>query len=220
MKKHRPTETGVTLTLTDRVVADLEPEDRAWIAWDDILPGFGIRVDPSGGKSFLIVIRPGHDGPQEPNDCIPLGRHDRMSAVHARRRALGLLARASREGSAAERGVPLLSQAFEAYIVADSNRKQSTNEQYKRVFRRYLADWAPRAVDSFARQDVEARFNSLTLERGRSSANQAIGLMRAVFRRTCGEVEGLGNPVDLWLAGGGRFHRRSSSGGTRRLVRT
>ena len=29
--------------------------------------------------------------------------------------------------------------------------------------------------------------------------------LRSVYRRPCVDIEGLANPVDLWLAGGGRF---------------
>ena len=32
--------------------------------------------------------------------------------------------------------------------------------------------------------------------------------MRSVYRRPCVDLEGLRNPVDLWLAGGGKFHRK------------
>ena len=38
--------------------------------------------------------------------------------------------------------------------------------------------------------------------------NQCISLLRSVYRRPCVDFEGLANPVDLWLAGGGRFHRK------------
>ena len=32
--------------------------------------------------------------------------------------------------------------------------------------------------------------------------------MRSVYRRPCVDIAGLRNPVDLWLAGGGKFHRK------------
>ena len=32
--------------------------------------------------------------------------------------------------------------------------------------------------------------------------------MRSVYRRPCVDLEGLRNPVDLWRAGGGKFHRK------------
>ncbi len=38
-------------------------------------------------------------------------------------------------------------------------------------------------------------------------ANQALSFLRSVYRRHCVDHEGLRNPVELWLAGGGRYHR-------------
>ena len=34
-------------------------------------------------------------------------------------------------------------------------------------------------------------------------------LLRSIYRRPCVDHDGLRNPVDLWLAGGGRFHRKA-----------
>ena len=42
------------LTLTKRAVDTLRPGDKPWIAWDDRLTGFGVRVQPSGIKSFIV----------------------------------------------------------------------------------------------------------------------------------------------------------------------
>ena len=64
-------------------------------------------------------------------------------------------------------------------------------------------------------RDVETRFNSITADHGWSPANRAISLLRSVYRRPCADHDGLRNPVDFWLAGGGKFHRK-----TRRKIST
>ena len=38
-------------------------------------------------------------------------------------------------------------------------------------------------------------------------ANHIISLLRSVYRRPCVDHQALRNPVELWLAGGGRYHR-------------
>ena len=78
-----------------------------------------------------------------------------------------------------------------------------------------MGDWLTRTLDSIARRDVEVRFNSITADHGWSPANRAISLLRSVYRRPCVDYEGLRNPVDLWLAGGGKFRRK-----TRRKIST
>ena len=55
---------------------------------------------------------------------------------------------------------------------------------------------------------MEDRFNRVTEQNGWATANQCISLLRSVYRRPCVDIEGLANPVDLWLAGGGRFHHK------------
>jgi len=39
-------------------------------------------------------------------------------------------------------------------------------------------------------------------------ANQCLSFLRSVYRRPCVDYEGLHNPVEQWLAAGGRYHRK------------
>ena len=39
-------------------------------------------------------------------------------------------------------------------------------------------------------------------------ANQCLSFLRSVYRRPCVDHEGLRNPVEQWLAAGGRYHRK------------
>lgn len=38
--------------LTDAAIARLRPQDREYTVWDTSAPGLGVRVRPSGGKSW------------------------------------------------------------------------------------------------------------------------------------------------------------------------
>jgi Arm DNA-binding domain len=47
--------------LTKRNVDALKPQAKAFVAYDSELQGFGVRVMPSGHKSFIVEYRP-HGG--------------------------------------------------------------------------------------------------------------------------------------------------------------
>ena len=201
----------VKLTLTKRTVDALEPEDKSWIAWDDRLVGFGCRVQPSGTKSFIVNYRSGEGGRKAPNKRVVIGRHGRVGPDEARRKARDMLGQVARgedpAGERAEaRGVPTLAEAFETYIKANPNRAANTVKLYRQILRGKLGDWMRRPLDAITRQDVEDRFNRITARHGWATGNQAMSMLRSVYRRPCADHEGLRNPVDLWLAAGGRFN--------------
>ncbi|MSP80480.1 MAG: DUF4102 domain-containing protein [Rhodospirillales bacterium] len=45
------------MKFTERLVAGLKPTERDVFAWDDETPGFGLRIKPSGRKSFIVQYR-------------------------------------------------------------------------------------------------------------------------------------------------------------------
>ena len=200
------------LTLTVRSVDALVPSAKSRIVWDDRLTGFGVRVQPSGLKSFIVNYRAGDGGRKAPNRRVVLGRHGEMPVAEARRKAREMLAAAARGedpagGRGEQRGMPVLERAFDDFMRVNPKRAAGTERLYREEFARHFADWHERPLDGISRRDVEALFNRLTGDSGWSSANRAVSLLRSLYRRPCVDFEGLRNPVDLWLAGGGRYHR-------------
>ena len=203
----------IRTTLTKRVIDALEPAQRAWIAWDDRLPGFGVRVYPAGLKSFIVNYRAGYGGRKAPNKRVVIARCGAVTPDQARRLAKKILAKVAAGYDPADeraegRAMPTLADAFDEYMKANPQRSEATNQLYRFEAERYLGDWLSRPLDSITRPDVESRFNRLTIDRGWSPANRTISLLRSVYRRPCVDHDGLRNPVDLWLAGGGKFHRK------------
>ena len=78
-------------TITKRVVDGLAVEDRDRIVWDRKVPGFGVRVYPSGRKVYVVQSR----GPRGIRR-VSLGRHGKLTPDRARRRAVGLIERIKR----------------------------------------------------------------------------------------------------------------------------
>ena len=77
--------------ITKRTVDALSVEHRDAVFWDRDLPGFGIRVYPSGLKKYVVQSR-GPGGSKR----ATLGRHGKITADEARRRAAEAIDRIKR----------------------------------------------------------------------------------------------------------------------------
>ena len=47
------------MRLTDRAIAHLRPREREYTVWDDHVAGLGVRVRPSGGRSYILLENAG-----------------------------------------------------------------------------------------------------------------------------------------------------------------
>ncbi len=84
-----PGKTG--LTISRRAVDALTAEGADAVFWDRDLPGFGVRVYPSGRKVYVVQSRGPH-GPRR----VTLGPHGELAADRARRRAADVIDRIKR----------------------------------------------------------------------------------------------------------------------------
>ena len=130
------------ITINKRAVDALKPGDKPWIAWDDRLTGFGVRVHPTGAKSFIVNYRAGDGGRKAPNKQVVLGRYGKIAPGQARRLAQTTLGKvASGEDPAEERsqaqGMPTLADALKDYLGANPNRSENTNKLYRYEAERY-----------------------------------------------------------------------------------
>lgn len=79
--------------LTKRTIEATKPSAKNYMVFDDQLPGFGLRIMPTGQKSYFIQYRR--------TRRLTFGRHGPMTPSEARNRAIELLpaVRAIRPGS-------------------------------------------------------------------------------------------------------------------------
>src|SRR4051794_36773890 len=83
--------------LTKRVIEEASAQAAEYFIWCDELPGFGVRIYPSGKRSYLVQYRA--DGRTR---RAKLGAHGRLTADEARRQARSLLGEVARGGNPAE----------------------------------------------------------------------------------------------------------------------
>ena len=98
----------------------LSVEGRDRVFWDSVLPGFGVRVYPTGRKIYVAQA-------SSPTGIkrVSLGRHGAVAAAEARKRAVAAIERIARggpEGKAPELTVAALAERYmEAHVAVNCN---------------------------------------------------------------------------------------------------
>lgn len=143
--------------LTKRVIDAAEIRAVDYFIWDNELPGFGLRMLPSGRKVYSVQYRSGRRSRR-----ISLGPSTVLTCEQARTRAIGIIA-AARNGDdpAAKRDadrqavtVKELADRFEKEHVA-IRVKESTAKGYKRMLERVIVPVLGRhRVTEVTRADV------------------------------------------------------------------
>jgi integrase len=126
--------------LTKRVVDAAHIREREYFLWDEDLPGFGLRVLPSGRKRYIIQYRAGRRSRR-----ISLGPSTVLTCEQARDRAITIIAACKNGDDPAARRdadrraitVKELAARFEKEHI-DLRLKPSTSKGYKRMLERFV----------------------------------------------------------------------------------
>ena len=105
------------------------------VFWDRDLAGFGVRVQPSGAKVYIVQSR-GPDGPRR----IALGRHGVISADEARRRAAPIIARIKAGADAGPHALAPAEPAPAEPTVAGPHAPAPVEPTIAALARRYLRE--------------------------------------------------------------------------------
>ena len=126
------------LNLSKRIIDRLSVDDKDAVFWDRDLPGFGIRVYPSGAKVYVVQTRVFGRSKR-----VTVGRHGKLSADQARKEAARIIARIKAgepapmaEPSAAPT-VAALAERYEREYVA-MHCKPLTISHYARMLRKHI----------------------------------------------------------------------------------
>jgi integrase len=147
--------------LTKRTIDATEPQATEFFLWDEGIPGFGLRVMPSGRKSFVVQFRAGRRARR-----MSLGPSTVLTCDQARTRAITIIAAVKNgEDPAADRAakrnaatVNDLADRFDKEHIA-VRLKASTAKEYRSNLKRFILPALGRlAVPEITRADV-AKFH-------------------------------------------------------------
>lgn len=146
--------------LTKTLIVSLHPQSKEYAVWDSECPGFGVRVLPSGRKSYFVMYR----DERRRTKRQTLGAVDTKDVSSARKEARQALADIERGVNPfMERkrlnGVPLLSDFWEVYLEqhARPTKAKSSVESDKSLWRnRVQPEFGKTPLNEILRRDVSA----------------------------------------------------------------
>ena len=144
-----------TQRLTDKMLRGLKPAASGQIdVWDELLPGFGVRVGTTGRKSFFVGTR--INGRYKRITLKP--PYDLLSLADARVKAKAIM-------SDAHAGIgPELRKkreekgtfgAVAKSFMQDYAKNHRTRDEMQRIIDRYLAEWHERQISEITRGEIK-----------------------------------------------------------------
>ena len=177
------------MRLTDASIARLHPREREYAVWDTRVAGLGVRVRPSGGRSYVMLQEAGGRSKR-----VSLGSVSTKSIAEVRRECLARQA-GSGPGNAPEpaRAVPLFREFVAgAWKEAHFERyKPSTQKGVRSVLgSQLLPAFGSKPLDRISRARIEHWFDAFS-RTAPGNANRALDLLRQImnFAIACGHID-------------------------------
>jgi len=172
--------------ITKRRVDGLKAADREYFVWDRDLKGFGLRVQPTGEKSYVVKYRAG-SGRNAPTRRVTLGPVGKLTPDEARRlgkATLGSVAHGFDPAAlkAAERRAATLKELAELFLSehVEAKRKPATASHYRDILQRIvLPELGTRQSEKVTTADM-ARLH-VRLKRRPYQANRMLAVVGSLY---------------------------------------
>jgi integrase len=177
-----------TARITKRTVDATRPDSKDTYIWDAELPGFGLKITPSGRKVYLVQYRLG--GRKGRTRRFTIGQHGELTPTAARieaKRLLGEVAlgrdpASDRDKAKADKTIGALLDQFMTEHVKPK-RKASTAREYQRIAKLYITPrLGRRLVSEITRQDIAKLHHELASKP--YQANRTLALLSKFFNWT------------------------------------
>ena len=208
-----------TAKLSNRLIESLSPEAKRYVVWDEARKGFGLRVEVSGLKTFLVRYRAAGGGRNAPSREMVIGRFGTWNADDARKEAgkifnqvdAGLDPAADRARKRTELTVAGLCELYlregtankkASTLAIDKGRierhilpllgKRLVSEIDSRDIKRFMQDVA----NGKTATDIKTKFRGRAIvQGGKGTAARTVGLLGGIFSFAIEEKMRTDNPV-------------------------
>jgi integrase len=172
--------------ITKRVVDSLKVEAREYAVWDAKMPGFGVRVRPTGAKSYVVVYRAGA-GRGAPVRRYTIASVGKITPEKARERARAILGAVAHGRDPAgekawERHTPTVAELADRFLSehVDAKRKLGTRATYRYVIEGVVKPYVGSTKADKLGRNAVARMHS-ALKDTPSWANRAVAVVSSMY---------------------------------------
>lgn len=196
--------TSAQVKITKSVVDENTPKAKRYVIWDNLLPGFGLRVEPTGVKTYFVRYRANGGGRGETKKDFTIGRHGLVTADQARLEAKDALAiariggdpaGAKAERKAAKTVGDMAKHYLERYAV-DAQLRPVTIRQARLVFDNHaLPKLGKMKLVDVKPADIRRAHAAAYETSGRYIANRMLAYLRKLFSLAIEAGERNDNPA-------------------------
>ncbi len=166
------------------------PEDGEDYVWDTEINGFGLRLYPSGAKTFIYRRRV-----KGRKENVKIGKYGVWTPDAARKEAREIAVKFDKgvsvnteKRTARARGATL-DDMFADYL-SSHDLRPNTVKTYKGDLKNHLSDWGRVPIKDIAGDMVVARYKKICKESGTPAANKCMRVLRAIYSFAEGLAEG------------------------------
>lgn len=161
---------------TDTHLRSLNPESVRKDHYDAIQRSLGLRVAPSGLKSWFVMRRVNGRMTR-----TTLGRYPEVPLADARKKAEAVLEEIAKGNSPKKAKVPTFATVLDDWLARDQKGKRSIDEKRRAMTKDALPAFGNRPIDTITRTDIRNLLDS-TADRGAPiHANRILAYLRRLF---------------------------------------
>ncbi len=175
--------------ITKQLVDKSWPQEKAIWIWDTEVKGFGLRVFPSGRKSYVVEYRPGQGGRRAPKRRYTIGPHGSpWTPETARKKAVEVLADVTKGGdpsldrrTARHPSQETLEYFVETFIERYAKLTQKSWQETERALKReLLPGLAKRKLTEITKRDIALVIDRIAAH-APTMANRTFAYVRRFF---------------------------------------
>ncbi len=172
--------------ISNRSVGAFKPSERVKLLWDSGLPGFGLKVTPAGGRTYLVQYRVG--GRKGRTRRLTIGKHGTLTPDQARQRAKHVLGEVAAGKDPAEdrtraRQAKTVAELCELYLSKGVAKKKAATvaKDRGRIELHVKPLIGRRRARDITQDDIERFMNAIAESFGKGAASRTVGMLGGIF---------------------------------------